>query len=432
MSNTNIEKPHLSQKPKVFYGYWIVVATFFCTFIYSGCGFFAFSLFVKPLQADFGWGRGEIMTAFTIYYLVMGVASPFIGRVIDQYGAKTVISTGAFIAGLGFASSSLVSNLWHLYASYAIIGAAMAAVGIIPSSAIVSNWFKKRRGTAIGIMSIGIGAGGFAMAPLVGGYLMPNFGWRASYLVLATLTWVLVIPLALLVIKTKPADMGLYPDGRQTPETMTDIESLSSTTKGITLHGALTTPAFWLIAISFLTGIFSQVGVVLHQVPYLEDIGFPVAMASGALGIVGLMSAIGKFSFGYLCDRIPAKYAWAIGLGFQMISIIILINTTPASPLTTIWLYTIMIGLAAGSWLPTVSVLVSTNFGLAAYGAIFGTVILFMNIGVAIGPLMAGYMYDTMGTYHWAFIIFLILNVVATATTLAIRRPKALLSYENK
>jgi len=432
MSNTNIEKLHLSQKPKVFYGYWIVVATFFCAFIYSGCGFFAFSLFVKPLQTDFGWGRGEIVTAFTIYYLVMGVASPFIGRVIDHYGAKTVISTGAFIAGLGFASSSLASNLWHLYASYAIIGAAMAAVGIVPSSAIVSNWFKKRRGTAIGIMSTGIGAGGFVMAPLVGGYLMPNFGWRVSYLALATLTWVLVIPLTLLVIKTKPADMGLYPDGRQIPEAVTDIESLPSTTKGITLQGALTTPAFWLIAISFLTGIFSQVGIVLHQVPYLEDIGFPVAVASGALGVVGLLSAIGKFSFGYLCDRIPAKYAWAIGLGFQLMSIIILINITTESPLTTIWLYAITIGLAAGSWLPTMSVLVSTNFGLAAYGAIFGAVALFMNIGTAIGPLMAGYMYDAMGTYHWTFMIFLAFNVVATSTALAIRHPKSLRSSEEE
>ena len=91
-----------------------------------------------------------------------------------------------------------------------------------------------------------------------------------------------------------------------------------------------------------------------------------------------------------------------------------------------------MIGLAAGSWLPTVSVLVSTNFGLAAYGAIFGTVILFLNIGAATGPLLAGYIYDAMGTYHWAFMISLALNIVALSTTLAIRRPKALLSYENK
>ena len=419
----------LRKKPKVFYGYWIVVATFFCAFIYSGCGFFAFSLFVKPLQADFGWGRGEIVTAFTIYYLVMGVASPFIGRVIDHYGAKTVISTGAFIAGLGFASSSLVSSLWHLYASYAIIGVAMAAVGVIPSSTIVSNWFKKRRGTAIGIMSTGIGVGGLVVAPLVGGYLIPNFSWRISYLALTALTWVLVIPLTLLVLKTKPADMGLYPDGEQLSEALAPNGTPPFVTKGITLKTALATPAFWLIAVSFLIGLFSQVGIIQHQVPYLEDIGFPVTMAAGALGVVGLMSAIGKFGFGWLCDQISAKYAWSIGLGFQVLSIIILLNVKPTSSMTIIWLYAITIGLGAGSWLPTMSMLVSTNFGLAAYGAIFGAVTLFENTGVATGPLMAGYMYDAMGNYHWAFIILLALNVVAIPIALAVRRPKPLRNF---
>jgi len=427
-----MKSPPLSEKPKVFYGYWIVMATFFCLFIAAGCGFFAFSLFVKPLQADLGWGRGEIMAAFTIFYLVAGVASPFIGRVVDRYGARRVIFIGALIAGLGFVLLSLVSNLWHFHVSYAIIGVGMTAIGHVPSSAIVSNWFKKRRGTAIGIMSTGIGVGGVALAPLVGGYLIPNFGWRFSYLVLAALTWVLIIPLALLVIKTKPADMGLYPDGKQAPEAMAVTEASPLAVKGITLQMALTTSAFWLIAVSFLTGLFSQVGILQHQVPYLEDIGFPVAMAAGALGVVGLMSAIGKFGFGWLCDQIPAKYAWSIGLGFQAVGIIILISVEPASPPAIIWLYAIMIGLGAGSWLPTMSVLISTNFGLAAYGAIFGAVALFENTGTATGPLMAGYMYDAMGNYYWAFIILLALHAVALLTALMVRHPKSLRNFKEE
>jgi len=427
-----MESPRLSEKPKLFYGYWIVVATFFCLFIVSGCGFFAFSLFVRPLQTDLGWGRGDIMAAFTIFYLVVGVASPFIGRVVDRYGARRVISTGALIAGLGFISLSLVNSLWHFHVSYAIIGIGMTAMGQVPSSAIVSNWFKKRRGTAIGIMSSGIGAGGFVLAPIVGGYIIPSFGWRVAYLVLATLTWALVIPLALLVMKTKPADMRLHPDGEQIPDTMVVTEALPLAAKGITLQTALTTSAFWLISTSFLTGLFSQVGVLQHQVPYLEDIGFPVALASSALGVVGLMSAIGKFVFGWLCDRIPAKYVWSIGLGFQSLSVIILINVEPASHLAIIWLYAIMIGLGAGSWLPTMSMLVSTNFGLAAYGAIFGAVTLFECTGVATGPLMAGYMYDAMGNYHWAFIILLTLNAVALPTALAVRRPKSLQDFKEE
>jgi len=421
----NIKKINLPQKPKVFYGYWIVVVGFFCVFITSGCGFYAFSLFVKPLQADFAWGRGGIMAAFTIYFLVMGVTAPSVGRLIDRYGASKVISIGAFIAGLGFVLLSLMHNLWYFYSGYIIIGVGMAATGYVPATTVVSNWFKKRRGTAIGIMSIGVGAGGFALAPLIGGYLIPNFGWRASYLALTLLTWML-IPLALLVIKTKPADMGLYPDGVEAPEAVAEAKASLSASKGLSLKMALATSGFWLIAVSFLTSSFSQVGILQSQVPHLEDIRFPPATAATALGAVGLGSLVGKFGFGWLCDRIQAKHACCIGLALQLAAIIILMSVDSASPLAMVWLYAIIMGLGVGGWLPTMSMLVSTNFGLASYGIIFGMITLAQCVGTATGPLLAGYMYDTMGTYHWAFIIFLALYTVAMPTILAVRHPRSL------
>lgn len=424
-----MKKTHLLKNPKVFYGYWILVATFFCLFIYAGCGFYAFSLFVRPLQADFGWGRGEINAAFTILFLVSGVASPFIGKVVDRYGARRVISIGAAIVGLGFILLSVMSNLWHFYVVYAVIGVGITAIGQVPTSAIVSNWFEKRRGLVIGVMSTGIGIGGFALAPLVGGYIIPSFGWRISYRVLAMLAWVLIIPLTLLVMKTRPADMGLYPDGRQAPDAMTGAEASFSTAKGLTLRMALATSAFWLICISFLLNQFSQIGLVQSQVPHLEDIGFPVVTAATALGFVGLASAIGKFGFGWLCDRIPAKYACSIGLGFMLTGLIIFMNIKLTSPLAMVWLYAFTTGLGSGSWLPTMSMLISTNFGLVAYGTIFGVVALFQNLGMAVSPLMAGYMYDTMNTYHLAFIIFLVLFGIAILAMLAVRRPKVLVEF---
>jgi MFS family permease len=409
----------------VFYGYWILVATFFCISIHSGSGFYAFSLFVNPLQIDLGWGRGGIMAAFTIFLLVMGVVAPSVGRLVDHHGAEKVISIGAFITGLGFILLSLMHNLWHFYGGYIVIAIGMAATGVVPMTAVVSNWFKKRRGTAIGMMSAGFGAGGFALAPLIGGYLIPNFGWRVSYLALALLNWVL-IPLALLVIKTKPAGMGLYPDGAEAPETVAEAKASLPTSEGLSLKMALATSGFWLIAVSFLTSGFSQSGIVQSQVPHLEDIGFPAAMAATALGVLGLGSLIGKFGFGWLCDQIQAKYAWCISLGLQLASIIILMGIRPASPMAMIWLYAIVMGLAVGGWLPTMSMLISTNFGLASYGAIFGAITLVESIGGATGPLMAGFLYDAMNTYHWAFIILLALYAVAISAALLIRPPKSL------
>ncbi|MFC1993011.1 MFS transporter [Chloroflexota bacterium] len=412
------------KKPKVFYGYWIVAATFLSTLIHSGCGFFVFSLFVKPIQSDLGWSRGEIMAAFTAYYIVIGLSSPLVGRLVDRYGARKVIFTGALTAGSGFVLLSMVNSLWQFYLSYAIVGAGMAAIGYVPGSAVVSNWFKKRRGTAIGIMSMGIGAGGLALAPLVGGYLIPNFGWSASYLALAVITCVIVIPLASFVIRTKPAELGLYPDGMEAPEAVSVTKDLPTVSGGLTLKMALATPAFWLISVCFLSSNFSQVGVIQNQVPYLEDAGFPVAMAATALGVLGLGSALSKFFFGWLCDHIQAKYACSIGLVLQVVSIAILMNIGPASPATIIWLYAIMMGISSGSWLPTMSMLTSTNFGLASYGAIFGAVAVSQAIGTATGPLTAGFMYDAINSYHLAFILFIALYAISIPTVLAVRRPK--------
>ena len=187
---------------------------------------------------------------------------------------------------------------------------------------------------------------------------------------------------------------------------------------------ALGTSAFWLIAVSFLLSMFSLNGVMLNQVPYLEDIGFPVTIAATALGAVGITSAIAKLGFGWLCDRIPAKYAYSIGLVLQSVGIILLMSTSQASPQAAIWLYAVIMGLAIGSWMPSMSMLISTTCGLASYGAIFGMITCFQLIGTATGPVVAGFMYDAMNTYYWAFCIFLAITAVSIPAILAVRRPK--------
>jgi len=419
-------KKILSKKPRFFYGYWILFATFMLTFIHAGCGFFTFSLFVKPLQADLGWSRGSVMAAFTIFYLLIAVSSPFVGRLVDRYGVKRVIINGALIAGAGFVLLSSMDELWQFYVGYALVGVGLSAEGYIPASAVISNWFKKRRGLSVGIMSTGIGVGGMALAPLIGGYVIPNFGWSMAFLSLAIITCGVVIPLALFVIRTKPSEMGLKPDGAEAPDVDAVSEASLPVAGGLTLKMALATSTFWLIFVSFLSSSFGQGGIVQNQAPHLEDIGFPSVLAATALGGVGLGSAVGKLFFGWLCDRIRVKYACLIGFCFQLGAVVTIMNVKAASPVAVIWLYAILMGLGAGSWLPTMSMLTSTNFGLAAYGAIFGTISSAQAVGVATGPLLAGYLYDAMNNYHLPFVIFLVLYAIAIPTILAVRRPKSL------
>jgi MFS family permease len=410
-------------RPRIFYGYWILVVSFLGVFIYSGCGVGAFSLFVKPLQAELNWGRGEIMIGFSIFYLLTGIAAPFIGGLIDRYGVRGVVSIGCAVAGLGLASLYRMENLWHFYAAYTAIGVSMAAVGQVPSSAVVSNWFRKHRGTAIGIMSTGIGAGILVLGPFIGAFIMPNFGWRVSYLALALITWML-IPLALVVLRTKPADMGLYLDGLNAFEDSEETERTSFASSGITLRMAFGTSAFWLLAVTFFISGSSSLGVFHSQIPHLQDIGFPIERAATALITFGLGSTIGKFSFGWLCDRIEAKYACAISFFLLALGTIILMCVRSTSQMPILWLYSIVLGLGAGGWLPTMSMLTNTYFGLKSYGAIFGMISLSQAIGGAIGPYFTGYMYDSIHTYRWTFLIFFATFGVAIFAVLLVRHSK--------
>jgi len=414
--------PHL-RRPCIFYGYWLVAVIFVFMLLSYGCGSFVFSLFVKPLESALGWGRGQVMVGFTIFFIVQGLTSPLVGRIVDHHSPRRVIPFGALVMGLGFVLASLAGDLWVYYVAYVIIGAGSAGMGVVPGSTVVSNWFHRRRGAVVGIMSAGMGVGGLVMAPLVA-RIIQDHGWRSAYLAMAVIIWAVAIPLSLVFIRTKPADKGLYPDG-DTDDTESRRTSASSRVEeqSLSLRQAMKSAAIYLIGLSFLFSGFSNTGALHAPVPFLEDIGFPTATAAAALGTVGLGSAAGKVFFGWLCDRVPPKRACALGLALQLGGVLVLLSIRADSPLVLIWAYALLLGFGLGSWLPTMSMLVSTNFGLAYYGSIFGVISFLESTGTSIGPLFAGLVFDAVGTYYPAFVTFAVLYGVAIPAMLLVRRP---------
>ncbi|MBN1856811.1 MAG: MFS transporter [Dehalococcoidia bacterium] len=414
------------RKGRIFYGYYLVAVTFVFLVLFNGCCVSVFSLFVKPLEVSLGWGRGQVMAGFTFFYLLVGFASPLVGRFVDRYGARPVIPAGAVMMSLGFVLISQMSHLYLFYLGYVIIGTGAAAMGPVPCSYVISNWFKRKRGMALGFMAAGIGAGGVFMAPFVG-YILSQYDWRAAYFSMAILIVAVTLPLALGVIRTRPSEMGLYPDGDSAPPPGSDDPTRDSGDRGgFTLKQALRTRAFWFIAIAFAFSNFANMGAFQAAASYFGDIGYPIATAASALGAVGFGSAVGKIFFGWLCDRVRANLVCAIGISLQLAGVLFLLSVRADSSLLLIWAYALLLGLGVGAWLPTLSMLASTNFGLLFYGAVFGALNMANSMGTATGPLFTGMMHDATGSYLGAFITSAVLLTIAIPAVLMVKKPEPL------
>ena len=412
----------LVTRPRIFHGYWILMVGFLCQAITHGCGSYAFSLYVIPLNETFGWNRATIMTGTLIWSLTTGLASPLAGKLTYRWGARRVITIGAILMSIGFASLSMINSLWQFCLLYAVVGIGGAATGVVPTSTVLANWFIKRRGFAIGILCTGIGVGGFLVPRLLSNFVIPDFSYQGGYLACGILSAAILIPLSLWLVKEKPEDMGLLPDNGNAGE-VNDQLSSETINKGIQLTQARKTQAFWLMAVAFFAFSFAGGLIFQNQVPHLEDVGFPAIAAASALQGVGIGSAIGKFAFGWLCDYIRPKYILVIGGVLQTTGTFILINITGSSPLSLLWAYGILIGLGIGSWLPAVSMNTSFNFGFADYGVIFGVFnLVFMSAG-AIGPVVGGYIFDTAGNYYPGFQLSIIVFIVSMISMLLVRRP---------
>ena len=410
---------------RVFYGYYLVAVTFVFMTLFNGSGTFVFSLFVHPLESALGWARAEVMAGFTIFYATMGVASPAVGRLVDRYGARAVISAGALAMGLGFVIVSRMNDLYLFYSAYVIIGVGAAGLGPVPCSAIVTNWFHRRRGLALGLMAAGVGAGGVVMAPFIG-YMLSHYDWRDAYLSLAIVVTAVALPLALGVVRTKPSEIGLLPygDPPTTPEE-TRRDQASDSRPASTFRQASKTRAFWLIAIAFTLYGFGGGGVLQTAAPYLEDVGFSTAIAAAILGVYGGGSTVAKIVSGRLCDKLSAAVVFAIGSALLASGILFLLTVKAGSPRIMLWTYGALLGLGAGVWLPTLSMLVSVQFGLLHYATILGMLNVCMSLGLSTGPLFAGFMHDATGSYVLAFMVFAALLFLAVPSILLVRRPIA-------
>lgn len=413
--------PIAKMKLEIFYGWWVIGAIVLVLMISSGTGFYCFGVFMEPVREDFGWTKAQVTWIITIYWLVSGFSAPFVGRLIDIYGAKKVMLFTAILNGACLLALSAVNTLWQFYLAYGIKAIAHAGIGLVAIGSIVSKWFIKKRGRATGIATTGIGLGGLFLAPFAG-FMIPIAGWRSIYAILGILLWLLAIPTIAFVVKSTPEEMGLLPDGDEKQDCKPGKtleaderkrEQPVSVPSGFTFSQAVRTPTYWLIASSFFLVPAAVFGTLTHQTSYIESIGISRETASLALGFTAGMGILGKIFFGFLAERMQVRYAAMLCFGIQAVGVLILMTTRSMG---MVWLFVIVFGFSMGGMATLQPLIIMDFFGTAAIGAILGSISLIFALGAASGPLFAAYIYDFYQNYYWAFLIYVVAYLCAVTT----------------
>ena len=416
---------------KIFYGWWIVVAAAVGLFMSSSpIVTYTFGVFLIQLSGEFDWTRGQISLAFSLSMLAFAVAQPFVGRILDRFGARRVIVPAVLVFGVSFASLSLLtSKLAHFYALFLIMGVVGGGTTSIAYVGVLSRWFDRRRGIAIGLALTGNGLSAFMM-PSLAQFLVDSVGWRQAYLVLGLMAVAVGIPIVALLLRDTPESMGLEPDGRATtdsqPKSLAEEPSSSmggmGGMTGMSGREAIRTSTFWLIVTPFLLMSTALVGCMTHLVPMLTDRGVTAQTAAFTMSVMGGATMVGRITVGYLLDRF---FAPRVATAFFVLALFGIFLLWSEATGVLAFLGAFVIGFAASAD-TSIPYLVTRSFGLKTFGEIYGLVIAVNVTGWMAGPLILGYAFDWLGSYRTMLgaLMVLVLVAVGLMGILAARRPQ--------
>jgi len=429
MAETSVSK----KKRRFFYGWWIVLASATMQCYGSGIWFYGQSVIFNAILNEFGWARAVSAGAFSLARLEGGLEGPFVGWLIDRVGPRKLALFGAVVVGLGYLLLSRMNSLWMLYLLFGgVIALGFNAGFSHAATAAVANWFIKKRSRALGLYTLGAGLGGATLVPLLG-WLISHYGWQTTVLIAGIGVWVIVIPLSF-VLRHKPEQYGYLPDGESPMEEQVSeaqaVSDTSSTDKEVNTHSleinltwreALGTSCFWLLLLTGSARSIGMTSVVLHEVVYLTDIGISAAAAATAVGFMVAISIPGRIVFGWLGDRFDKRYVLIATYVLQAIGVLILANV---KTIEQVYIFLAIFGFGYGGAIPVYIAMRGEYFGRKAFATIAGIMQSFMVIPTVIGPIFAGYVYDVTGSYHNAFMLFVLLYLLGAGVIPFIRRPK--------
>ena len=381
-----------AQNGKFPYSYYIAAACFGIQAVGIGT-YISYGVLFNPLISEFGWSRASIALASSMAFLLGGFLSIAVGRLNDRIGPRKLMTVAGVFFGLGYLLMSRLDAIWQLYLFFGVVfGIGLSGIDVIALTTI-ARWFVKKRGIVTGIVKVGTGAGQMII-PFLVSLLITGYGWRHSCIIIGVAVLIILVLIAQ-VLRRDPSVMGLSPDwGEEEP-----ADKLDSTPEGLSRREALRTWQFWTVCAVNLSSVFCTMLVMVHIVPFAQDIKVSATRAAGVLSIIGGVSMAGRFICGITIDRIGSKSVMIFSF---ILLIITLLWLQIATELWMLYLFAMIYGIAHGGFYTAISPMVAEFFGIKAHGALFGIVVFSGTFGGALGPFLAGYIFDITGGYSLA------------------------------
>ena len=411
----------------LFYGWYIVGASFLCWFVSDAFGWYTFGIFMGPITRDLGWTTTLFTGAFTLRTCIGGLLGPIVGPLADmRYGARILMSTGVLVGGAVPILVSRMQTAREFYMLFGALGAlSMLGFGGVVTNAVIAKWFVRKRGRAMGIAATGVSASGLAFVPLCH-YLVSHFGWRTTLMILGFIIWGLAFLPVAVYVRRSPEDEGLRPDGDGPPPEAkgtgipSDKVATYATEETWTLREALRTKTLWLLIMGFNIAGTGLAGVFLHFYPYLESSGFSKEAATLAMTTLAFFAALVKIPWGLLAERIHVRYCiTACYLGCSL-SLLILMNS---NSVPVVMLYAVAYGITLGGDMVLAELVWADYFGRTFLGTIRGVVMPAYLTSMAGGPLLGAWLRDLTGSYQLPYRIYFVLFLLGTSLLFAAKKP---------
>ncbi|NKB97038.1 MAG: MFS transporter [Pseudomonadales bacterium] len=403
-----------------FQGWKMVVVAFFVDFVAVGFFFYSYGVFFKAIAVEFGDSRLGVALGLTVTSAVGAIAAPLVGRALDRYPLKRVIGVGATAMSLGFFGLSLVRTPLEFYLVLGIfIGFGASSMGNLATSKLVTNWFDRKRGTALGIAATGVSMSGVVM-PFVSAEIIEAYGWRQGFAAYGLFTLFIVVPVVLRFVISRPEDVGLRPDGAmQLDEPMRQTETTQAPPR-LSMREVWRDRNFWSIVTTFSFVFCAMSATLTHMVPRLTDMGHSLSLASLVMSLCAGLGVVGKLSFGWLGDKLPLRRVMMLVLTIQFAGQFIMYMN---SELVVFAIGAALFGYGVGGVVPLHGIVVGKTFGRERFGAVLGLMRPAMFPIQILGVPFAGWVYDSTGSYALAFQVMLGLYALAAIAVSTYRAP---------